>query len=59
MSGFKAFVLKGDLVDLAVAFIIGTAFGLVVTTFTNWLTSLLPDMLPRSSATTRTRSVRS
>ena len=42
MSGFKAFVLKGNLVDLAVAVIIGVAFGLVVATFTQWLTSLLP-----------------
>ncbi|MBF4163644.1 MscL family protein [Nocardioides acrostichi] len=43
MSGFKNFILRGNLVDLAVAVIIGTAFGLVVTTFTNWLTSLMPD----------------
>ncbi|MGL5825779.1 MAG: MscL family protein [Nocardioides sp.] len=42
MSGFKAFVLKGNLVDLAVAVIIGTAFGTVVSTFTNWLTAQLP-----------------
>ncbi len=31
MSGFKNFVLKGNLVDLAVAFIMGTAFAAVVT----------------------------
>lgn len=42
MSGFKNFVLRGNLVDLAVAVIIGTAFGLVVKTFTEWLTGLLP-----------------
>jgi large conductance mechanosensitive channel len=42
MSGFKNFVLRGNLVDLAVAVIIGTSFGLVVTTFTNWLTAQLP-----------------
>lgn len=42
MSGFKNFILRGNLVDLAVAVIIGTAFGAVVTTFTNWLTGLLP-----------------
>ena len=41
MSGFKAFVLKGNLVDLAVAVIIGTAFGAVVTAFTAWLTGLV------------------
>lgn len=43
MNGFKAFVLKGNLVDLAVAVIIGTAFGAVVTTFTQWLTSQMPE----------------
>lgn len=43
MSGFKNFLLRGNLVDLAVAVIIGTAFGAVVTTFTNWLTEQLPD----------------
>ena len=43
MSGFKNFILRGNLVDLAVAVIIGVAFGAVVTTFTGWLTSLMPD----------------
>lgn len=43
MSGFKNFILRGNLVDLAVAVIIGVAFGVVVTTFTSWLTSLMPD----------------
>ena len=43
MSGFKTFLLRGNLVDLAVAVIIGTAFGTVVTTFTNWLTSKMPE----------------
>ncbi|VXC16203.1 large conductance mechanosensitive channel protein MscL [Nocardioides sp. AX2bis] len=43
MSGFKNFLLRGNLVDLAVAVIIGTAFGAVVTTFTNWLTEQLPE----------------
>ena len=42
MTGFKNFILRGNLVDLAVAVIIGTAFGTVVTTFTNWLTAQLP-----------------
>lgn len=42
MTGFKNFVLRGNLVDLAVAFIIGVAFASVVTTFTAWLTGLLP-----------------
>jgi len=42
MSGFKNFLLRGSLVDLAVAVIIGTAFGAVVTTFTAWLTEQMP-----------------
>jgi large conductance mechanosensitive channel len=33
MSGFKAFVLRGNVVDLAVGFIIGAAFGTVVAAF--------------------------
>lgn len=45
MSGFKNFILRGNLVDLAVGIIIGVAFAAVVTTFTQWLTSLLPDSL--------------
>ncbi|MCZ4498478.1 MAG: mscL [Marmoricola sp.] len=43
MSGFKAFVLRGNLVDLAVAVIIGTAFGKVVSTFVAWLTAQMPE----------------
>lgn len=44
MSGFKNFLLRGNLVDLAVAVIIGTAFGAVVTAFTAWLTASLPGL---------------
>ena len=43
MSGFKNFLLRGNLVDLAVAVIIGTSFGAVVTTFTAWLTAQMPE----------------
>ncbi|MFL6159376.1 MAG: MscL family protein [Marmoricola sp.] len=43
MSGFKAFILRGNLVDLAVAVIIGTAFGKVVATFVAWLTAKMPE----------------
>ncbi len=43
MDGFRNFLLRGNLVDLAVAVIIGTAFAAVVAAFTNWLTSLMPD----------------
>jgi large conductance mechanosensitive channel len=34
MRGFRDFILKGNLVELAVAFIMGVAFAAVVTTFT-------------------------
>lgn len=34
MDGFKAFLLRGNLVELAVAFIMATSFAAVVTTFT-------------------------
>jgi large conductance mechanosensitive channel len=42
MKGFKNFVMRGNLVELAVAFIMAAAFAAVVTTFTNWLLSLIP-----------------
>jgi len=31
VSGFKAFLLRGNVVDLAIAVVIGIAFGAVVT----------------------------
>jgi large conductance mechanosensitive channel len=37
LQGFKEFVLKGNLVELAVAFVMGLAFASVVTEFTNVL----------------------
>jgi large conductance mechanosensitive channel len=42
MTGFKNFLLRGSLVELAVAVIMAAAFGAVVTAFTAWLTSLIP-----------------
>ena len=33
MRGFRAFLLRGNVVDLAVAVVIGAAFGVVVTAF--------------------------
>ena len=43
MTGFKNFLLRGNLIEIAVAFIVGVAFGSVVKTFTEWLTGLMPD----------------
>jgi large conductance mechanosensitive channel len=42
LDGFKKFLLRGNVVDLAVAVVIGAAFGAVVTSFvTNILTPLI------------------
>ncbi len=35
MKGFKAFLLRGNVVDLAVGVVIGAAFGAMVTAFVN------------------------
>jgi large conductance mechanosensitive channel len=35
LSEFKQFALKGSVVDLAVGFVVGAAFGKIVTSFTN------------------------
>lgn len=41
MKGFKEFILRGNLIELAVAFIIGGAFATVVTAFTKIIIELL------------------
>ena len=42
MKGFKEFILRGNLVDLAVAVVIGAAFGALVTSFVaNFITPLV------------------
>ncbi|UAL30389.1 MscL family protein [Nocardioides rotundus] len=41
MSGFKNFILRGNLVELAVAVIIGTSFAAVVAAFTGMLLSAI------------------
>ena len=43
MSGFKNFPLRGNLIELAVAFVIGAAFAALVTAFTELISSLLPS----------------
>ncbi len=42
---FKEFALKGNLVDIAVAFVMGGAFGKVVTAFTEGMVAPLVGML--------------
>ncbi len=41
MDGFKNFLLRGSLVELAVAFIMGVAFAAVVNTFTSVITGTI------------------
>lgn len=41
MKGFKEFLLRGNLIELAVAFVMGAAFTAVVTSFTKILVDLL------------------
>ena len=44
MTGFKNFLLRGNLIETAVALIMALAFATVVSTFTAWLMSLLPGV---------------
>lgn len=41
MKGFKEFLLQGNLIELAVAFIMGTAFAEVVQTFAGIITDII------------------
>ena len=41
MKGFKEFLMRGNLVELAVAFVIGGAFATVVTAFTTMFMDIL------------------
>ena len=46
LSGFKQFILRGNVVDLAVGVVIGAAFGSVVTAFTkDLLTPLITALV--------------
>lgn len=44
MSGFKSFLLRGNLIETGVALIMALAFATVVSTFTAWLMSLIPGL---------------
>ncbi len=35
LRGFREFVMRGNIIDLAIAVVIGAAFGAVVTAFSN------------------------
>ncbi len=44
MTGFKNFLLRGNLIETAVALIMALAFASVVSTFTAWLMSAIPGL---------------
>lgn len=48
LKEFKEFALKGNLVDIAVAFVMGAAFGKVVSSFTDGVVSPLIGLLFQS-----------
>ena len=41
MKGFKDFLMRGNLIDLAIAFILGASFGNVVTAFTQIIMDII------------------
>lgn len=45
MTGFKDFLLRGNLVEIAVGLIMALAFAEVVNTFVAWLTAQMPASL--------------
>jgi large conductance mechanosensitive channel len=47
MTGFKNFILRGNLVELAVAFIMATAFAAVVVSFT----AIILDLIGKAGGT--------
>ena len=50
LKGFRDFILKGNVVDLAVAVVIGAAFGAVVTAFVeNIITPLIAAIIGKPS----------
>ena len=50
LKGFKDFILRGNVVDLAVAVVIGAAFGTIITAFTEKIVQpLINAITPASS----------
>lgn len=49
LKEFKDFAVKGNLVDIAVAFVMGAAFGKVVTSFTSGIVAPLVGLLTGKS----------
>lgn len=58
MNGFKQFLLRGNVVDLAVGVVIGAAFGAVVTAFTkDLLTPLIAAIVKQPDFSTMTFTI--
>ena len=60
LTGFKDFLLRGNLVELAVAVIMGTTFGAVVKAFTDMLIDIIGKVggVPDFSSTSSRRDQR-
>jgi large conductance mechanosensitive channel len=50
LKGFKDFIMRGNVIDLAVAVVIGTAFTMIVTAFTDGLIKPLINAIGGSDA---------
>jgi large conductance mechanosensitive channel len=50
LKGFRDFVLRGNVVDLAIAVVIGAAFGAVVSVFVSKIVTPIINALPGSSS---------
>jgi large conductance mechanosensitive channel len=50
IKGFKEFILRGNVVDLAIAFVIGTAFAAVVSAFVSKIVTPIINALPGGSS---------
>ena len=59
LKGFKDFIMRGNLIELAVAFVIGAAFATVVKSFTDMLMSFIGEdrRLSRTSRVSRSPDV--
>ena len=45
LSGFKEFLMRGNLIEVAIAFIIGAAFGTVTTSFTKLVMDVIAKVV--------------
>src|ERR1700712_4261800 len=50
LKGFKEFILRGNVVDLAIAVVIGTAFAAVVSAFVSKIVTPVINALPGASS---------